>query len=107
MSRRPAPSELDQIGTELVRQTALIAWQELAHHHAAGNLLGVVERLDLIDIGRALRADRNDLLAVWLADGSVYPIDDQRAIAWQRDNSRFWALVIAPFVLIQKATHKP
>ena len=107
MSRRPAPSEGGRGGTEVGRRTARIAWEERAQARAAGGLLGVVERLDLIDIGRALRADRSDLLAVWLADGSVYPIDDQRAIAWQRDNSRFWALVIAPFVLIQKATHKP
>lgn len=107
MKRRPQPPELDEIGAELVRQTALIRWSELAHQHAAGNILGVAVHLDLIDIGRAMQADRSDLLATWLADGSVYRIDDLRAIEWQRENTQFWALVIAPFVVIQMLIKTP
>lgn len=107
MTRRPQPSELDEIGAELVRQTALISWSELARQHAAGNLLGVAGHLDLIDIGRAMRSDRSDLLRTWLADGSVYRIDDSQAIEWQRENTQFWALVIAPFVVIQAHVKTP
>ncbi len=107
MKRRPQPSDLDETGAELVRQTALISWSELARQHAAGNILGVAVHFDLIDIGRAMQADRSDLLATWLADGSVYRIDDLQAIEWQRENTQFWALVIAPFVVIQAYVKTP
>ena len=54
-----------------------------------------------------MRADRSDLLATWLADGSVYRIDDPQAIEWQRESTQFWALVIAPFVVIQALVKTP
>ena len=107
MKRRPQPSDLDEMGAELVRQTAVISWSELARQQAGGNILAVAVHFDLIDIGRAMQADRSDLLATWLADGSVYRIDDLQAIEWQRENTQFWALVIAPFVVIQAYVKTP
>lgn len=89
---------------ELNLQTGKINWDELAPHFARGVLLVVDQRLDLIEVAHSMQTDDNLKLKSWLDDGLVTHCRDEDAQKWQSSNANFWALVLAPWVLIQ--THK-
>lgn len=86
---------------KLLEQTALIHWDELQVHFARGALIRVADNVDLVET--ALSIVKNDTAAV---EGlqELKQLDapnDDDARAWADQNPEFWALVIAPWVLIQ------
>ncbi len=92
---------MNEVRAKLNRETAKIGWMELQRHYAAGNVLAVAEGADLIAVAEAFHTDSAQQVKEWLGDGTVAPVDDQSAAAWVDTDAEHWAVVVAPFVLIQ------
>jgi hypothetical protein len=98
---------MDETETDLFQklnlETAKINWQELERFFASGNLVLVDESLDLVKVGVKIAQDDKASITEWMNKQALRPVDDQLARQWQGEQTTFWALVIKPWVLIQKS----
>jgi hypothetical protein len=83
------------------RETARLQWQEIEPHFASGNVISVAKELDLIAVAKAVADDKAVAIKQWMEEQQVIPTSDDQAIAWQKGNTEFWAVVIKPLILIQ------
>ncbi|HMM47510.1 MAG TPA: DUF2288 domain-containing protein [Thiobacillaceae bacterium] len=85
-------------------ETARVAWPELERHFARGVVIKVSASVDLVDA--ALQFAENDTAAVQalLADARLARADLADAEDWHARQPVFWAVVVAPWVLIQEST---
>ena len=88
---------------ELNEQTAKIEWKELERHFARGVLIKVTPELDLVEVGAAMVRDDVKLLEVWAKEGKVVRAGEEDARRWVDSDPVFWAVVVAPWVLVQEA----
>ena len=91
----------DQTLAEMHAQTGQLSWAELARFFAAGKLLQVDQSLDLVDVAAAFSDDEAARVAEWLEQALIVPIGDRQASDWQQCEQRLWAVVAAPWVLVQ------
>lgn len=98
---RQSLEEKDALVQRLNKETAKINWLELQKHYAAGNLLAVAKGADLINVAVAFHQDDTVKVQAWLADKTLFEINDQQALDWYENNVEHWAVVIPPFVLVQ------
>lgn len=82
-------------------ETALIPWRDLQTYFARGQVVFVSESLDLLDVGQALAADDKVRFEKWMAEGAVGEVPVARAQSWYDADASLWAVVIAPWVLVQ------
>ncbi len=88
---------------EIHSQTARIAWHELQPHYARGAVVLVQEDVDLVEVAIHLRRDNKAQFEAWIAGGQVAGVSDEVASAWYERNPEVWAVVVAPWVLVQAA----
>lgn len=79
-----------------------ITWQEMQPHFARGAVVWVAAGLDLIEVGTVMAADETRTLSRWLRDGEVGRATDTEARDWNQRRPLFWAVVVAPWVLVQE-----
>jgi hypothetical protein len=93
------PSDL--LRAKLNLETAQLAWPELERHFARGDIVKVATGVDLIDA--ALHMAKNDAATVqeWLAEGRIARAELSDAEDWHARQPMFWAVVVAPWVLVQ------
>ena len=84
-------------------QTGRIDWPELQRHFARGLLLVVAPELDLVDTAAKSVQDDKESITAWLEQGQLLKPDIDMAKEWQETNPEFWAVVAAPWVLVQEA----
>ena len=87
---------------EYRRQTARIHWHELQTYYAHGSVIVVSPDLSLVDVAVQLGMDNTDSFQRWIAAGEVAGVSDQQALAWFDANTLLWAVVAAPWVLVQE-----
>ena len=83
-------------------QTGKIAWQELVRHFARGVVVCVGPELDLLETAGKLVEDRADDIRALYEQGALHRARDEDAIRWQQGDPEFWAVVVAPWVLVQE-----
>lgn len=93
----------EELTTRLNLETGRLEWTELQRHFARGIVLVVSRDLDLVEAGATLIRDDKDTVAAWKDQGRLRPAGDADARRWQSENAGFWALVIAPWVVVQEA----
>lgn len=103
----PDAREPDLLRSKLALETALITWRELEIHHARGCVVMVSNNLDLTEVGFQLTQDNRAQFQQWLDTGEVGTVADDDAHAWHQENTQLWALVVAPWVLVQNRPEKP
>ena len=93
----------DILRTKLNLETAQLPWSELERHFARGDVIKVAVGGDLVDA--ALHIAENDAATVqeWLADGRIARAELADAEDWHARQPMFWAVVVAPWVLVQEA----
>jgi len=91
----------DLLPAKLNLETGRIAWKELQHQFAAGNVLAVAVGSDLVAIATLMARDDRDQVETWLGDGTLAPVSDAQALAWYEADAELWAVVVRPFVLVQ------
>lgn len=87
--------------TDMHGQTAQLAWSELARFFAAGKVLFIAEELNLVEVAAAVSADDTEQVSKWLELQQLSSVNDQQAADWQQSDQLMWAVVTAPWVLIQ------
>ncbi len=84
-------------------ETAKIAWPELERHFARGVVVRVAKSLDLVKVAAAMIDDDKERVEAWLKAGLVARATDKDAKRWGRDQPLMWAVVVAPWVVVQEA----
>ncbi|WP_339486040.1 DUF2288 domain-containing protein [Pseudomonas sp. EL_65y_Pfl2_R95] len=92
---------------KLLGQTAPIVWQELQPHFAKGALLWVEADQDLIEVAQAVVENDITKVSSWLSAGHVSKMTDERAESLLTRDPQLWAVVVAPWVLVQERMDAP
>lgn len=87
---------------EYARQLACIRWQELQTYFAHGTVIAVAATLELLEVAVQLGMDNTTCFARWIEQGDVAPVSDVLAQAWYDSDATLWAVVAAPWVLVQQ-----
>jgi len=96
---------MSDVGDELARlnkETAKILWSELQKFYAQGLVICVAPDMDLIKVAAAFSQDDKRSVETWLEAAMVFHVKDEDAIRWLEQDPVFWAVVVAPWVLVQK-----
>ena len=91
-----------ELKTRLNQETSKLRWTELQRHYAGGNVVVVDEALDLIAVAVAIARDDTAAVTKWMADGLLARVSDMQAAAWLQVDLEMWAVVVKPWVLVQR-----
>ncbi|MEJ2060858.1 MAG: DUF2288 domain-containing protein [Gammaproteobacteria bacterium] len=94
-----------ELHDQLNAGTGKIEWTELERHFARGVVVKVDPALDLVEVAACMVRDDTESLRTWMSDGSVAKATEDDARAWGERQPLFWAVVTAPWVLIQEIEH--
>lgn len=95
----------EDLRVKLNGETAKIAWAELQKPFARGAVVKVSPGLDLVDVAACFARDDKAAVEAWLKDGRVARLGDDEAWDWQERDPTLWAVVVAPWVLVQERGH--
>lgn len=76
-------------------------WVELQRFFASGNALYIAPGLDLIDVAADFSLDDSATLKPLIEAGKMAPVTDMQALEWYENEALMWAVVVAPWVLVQ------
>ncbi|MEA1080479.1 DUF2288 domain-containing protein [Marinobacter qingdaonensis] len=91
----------DELKAKLNLETSRIHWHDLQTYFARGQVVRVAPELDLLEVATELAADNKSRFEAWMTAGKVGEIPADLAQAWYDSNTELWAVVIAPWVLVQ------
>ena len=83
-------------------QAGKISWPELARHFARGVVVCVASGQDLVKIAEKLVQDQADEIKKLYETGALHRARDDDALRWQKEDTQFWAVVVAPWVVVQE-----
>ncbi len=83
-------------------ETGKLAWRELQSHYARGVVIEVAGNLDLVEVALRLTLDDKAAFETWLRAGEVSRADDMQAQQWAARDAQLWAVVVAPWILVQE-----
>lgn len=92
----------DILRAKLNLETAQLAWPELERHFARGVVVRVATGVDLVEAALQVAENNTATVQQWLADGRLAKAELSDAEDWHARQPRFWAVVVAPWVLIQE-----
>ena len=92
----------DELRRRLNSETSTLRWTELQRHYAGGNVVAVDNSLDLIEVAVGIAQDDTESVKKWMADGRLARLGDIQAAAWQQADVELWAVVVKPWVLVQR-----
>lgn len=87
---------------KLHAETAQIHWSELERHFARGVVLKVSTSKDLVKMAIAMVEDDAGQIADWMNSGDLSKVSVGDAKNWSERDSSLWAVVAAPWVLVQE-----
>jgi len=88
-------------------QTARIPWHELQAHYARGSVIAVSAELDLVEVAVQLGLDNTLAFQKWIDSSAVSPVSEEQALRWFESDAVLWAVVAAPWVLVQERDLAP
>jgi hypothetical protein len=94
----------DDVQHDLNLETGRLTWPEIQRHFALGLVLNVSKSLDLIEVARKFIADDKTTIEQWLDNGQIAKASDDDARLWHDTKMELWAVVTAPWVLVQEIT---
>jgi len=87
---------------ELHAETARITWQELEVHFARGVVIRVASDLDLVEAAVGFANDDKQAVECWINAGQVEHLGMETARDWNERGPELWAVVVAPWVVVQE-----
>jgi len=99
--------ETGTLYAKLLGETAAITWQELQPIFARGALLRVADDCDLIEAALAVAQDDHAKVAQWMENGQLGRLEVEQAQDWLARDPELWAVVVAPWVLVQERATGP
>lgn len=95
-------SPRDILRAKLNLETAQLAWPELERHFARGDVIKVAPGMDLVDTALHIAENNTATVQAWLAEGRIGRAELADAEDWHARQPMFWAVVVAPWVLVQE-----
>jgi len=95
-------SPSDILRAKLNLETAQLQWPQLERHFARGNVIKVTVGMDLVEVALNVAENNTATVQAWLADGRIARADMPDAEDWHVRQPAFWAVVVAPWVLVQE-----
>ncbi len=98
----------EELRSRLNTETARIGWRDLQRFYAQGQVLLVDDHLDLIEVAASVAEDKAELVRGWMEARQLSQPDADCAQQWYDEERQLWAVVVAPWVLVQRekaATH--
>jgi len=92
----------EELRQKILLETARMDWQELAKWFARGVVVIAQSGLDLVETAACLAENDQARLQGWIETGQIRPALDEDAKRWHAADQEFWALVVAPWVLVQE-----
>jgi len=86
---------------KIAKYTGDVDWEYVEPHYKAGTVVYVDPELDLAKVGAAFAEDDKKQVDAWLKAADILQPGKHHADWWEHDQTRFNALIIQPFVLIQ------
>ena len=83
-------------------QTGQLAWPELARHFARGVVVVVSPEEDLVAVAESMVGDNQAVINQLYEESKLHRAQDDDARDWDEENTRFWAVVVTPWVLVQE-----
>ncbi len=97
----PDLADPEVLKQKLNLDTARINWSRLADYQKEGAVIEVMPSLDLIEVATGFALDNSEKVKTWLTAGLIQKVDDEQASRWQQQDLEIWAVVVAPWVLVQ------
>lgn len=95
------PAEINIEKEKVNLETSVIAWKELQRFFAAGQTIAVEPGLDLVEVALQVANDNAGQISLWMENGQLGQVSDQQATDWFNNDSKVWAVVVKPWVLVQ------
>jgi hypothetical protein len=93
----------DLLRAKLNLETAQLQWSELERHFARGDVIKVAIGTDLIEAALNVAENKTEVIQTWLSEGRIARAEMSDAEIWHARQPMFWAVVVAPWVLVQEA----
>ena len=93
---------IEALRAKLISETGKLEWHELERHFARGAVVAVNPGIDLIEVALCMANDDREAMERWFDAGTVRRAETTDAEAWVKAQPLFWAVVIAPWVVIQE-----
>ncbi len=97
------PESLDVLKARLNTETARIGWSEIQRFFAKGQVFIVAPELDLIDTAARMIQDEKGSVEQWLKQKYIVQATTGDARRWHESDPDLWAVVVAPWILVQEA----
>lgn len=94
--------DIKETAARLNTETARINWRELERHYARGVLMTVAAEMDLVMTAAHMARDDKVIIEACMEKGHLYPTTDENARDWHERDPDLWAVVVAPWVLVQE-----
>ncbi|MGD8559352.1 MAG: DUF2288 domain-containing protein [Gammaproteobacteria bacterium] len=94
-------ADSDLLFQKLNLETGQINWLELQRYFARGIVIIVAKDLDLVEAARQFSCNNKETVQGWLDQGRIKHATDDDARQWHDKQQDFWAVVAAPWVLVQ------
>ncbi|RZU99158.1 DUF2288 domain-containing protein [Spiribacter vilamensis] len=88
--------------TQLNTETGRVRWSELERHFARGVVVRVDAGIDLVAVAAAFVRDDEATVMEWMTAGQVRRAEAEDARDWVSRDPDLWAVVAAPWVLVQE-----
>lgn len=92
----------EQLAAYFNAETAQIGWEELERFYAQGVVLHVADELDLVQVAVKLAQDDTEQFQRWIEADLVGRLSDENAQRFHANRPTVWAVVAAPWVLVQE-----
>ena len=96
-------SDKDLLFHKLNQETGKINWIELQRHFARGVVVVVDNQIVLVKTAEQISLNQDAAIQSLIESSKIYRATDDDAIRWNENQQTFWAVVIAPWVLVQEA----
>lgn len=83
-------------------ETSRLPWREMLRHYAGGNVIGISSDLDLIEVAVCIARDDTAAVRGWMQSNRLAKVSDEQAAAWLEEDADLWAVVVKPWVLVQR-----
>ena len=90
------------IKQKLNLETGKLTWSELQTFFARGVVIVANPELDLLEIAEHLCDDKANEIERLISEHKIIRATDEHARHWVETDPVFWAVVVAPWVLVQE-----
>ncbi len=93
---------IEVLRARLNLETAKIGWAGIQRQFAKGLVLKVLPEMDLIDTAARMIHDERHTVEEWLQQKKIVQATIEDARRWNEEDPDLWAVVVAPWVLVQE-----